>query len=335
MKRHVLVGLLLVVLAPLAAWAQSTVVLEDKVQDIVAWVNDDIILYSDLQETEQMAIKQAMDQGGSDLAGQVQEVKKQVLLRMIWDRLMVQEAERLFDMKSIEQDLLDRFMKSRDIESIEELDKMLEQYFITRDELLDRLVSSAAPDFVLDQQVRSTLSVSEHEAREYYQKHLDLFTAKGQVTFREIVLDDTQGSRQQQAEEVARRAREGEDFEKLVAEFSDSPSKAIGGKIGPMDPADLVPEVAEAVLGAEVGGIAGPFRTERGWHIVEVEQRVDASVTPYEQARRNCEEACRNAKFEPAFKDFIQRLWDTATIEVRKEYVDRIPDPWRQSVVVR
>jgi len=111
MKRLVPIGLLLVALLPAAVRAQSGLVLEEKVQDIVAWINDDIILYSDLQETEQMAIKQAMDQGGgANLAAQIKEIKEQVLLRMIWDRLMVQEAERLFDMDSIKQDLLDRFM---------------------------------------------------------------------------------------------------------------------------------------------------------------------------------------------------------------------------------
>ena len=334
-------GILMVALAlPGAVRAESNpLVLEEKVQDIVAWVNDDVILWTDLQENEQAAIQQLMQQkssAGGDLAQQIEEIKESVLLRAIWDRLMVQEAERLFDMESIKKDILDRFMKSKGIGSMEELDKMLKQYYMTREELTDRLVTSAAPEFVLDQQVRANLGVSADEARKFYDEHRDYFTTPGSVVFREILIKDSDGSKQAQAEEVVRQAREeGADFEKLVEKYSEAPSKALGGKIGPVNPRDLFEQVSKIVTSIDVGSVSDPFRTPQGWLIVKVEERVDAETKPFEQVEKDCEEGCRNARFEPAFKKFIQGLWDNSTIEVRKEYADRIPEPWRDSIILR
>jgi parvulin-like peptidyl-prolyl isomerase len=316
---------------------------EELVEEIVAWVNDDVVMLSDLREAEQQAIQQVMSQtsaSGEAMAAQVQEVKQRVLLEQIWNRLLVQEAEQLFDLEMLKQDLLDSFMKRQQIDTVEQLEAALAQYGLTRERLEDRLLLQAAPNYVIENRVEVNLGVSEEEAREFYEENIDRFATDASVTFREIVLyardERARTERRDEAERIAERARETDDFEALVAHVSEAPSKSIGGRIGPVDPKDLVGPITEAVMeGGPVGGVVGPVETSQGFHILKVEQRQESEVPAFEEVRAECERFCRQAKFEPAFKDFIAELWERSRVEVREPYMDRIPEPWSETVVVR
>jgi peptidyl-prolyl cis-trans isomerase SurA len=88
---------------------------------------------------------------------------------------------------------------------------------------------------------------------------------------------------QQRAEELAKRARAGEDFTKLAQENSDAPDRAAGGAMG-MRPADRYPGLfTEAAKSLPVGGIAGPVRSGAGFHVLKLLAKeqggADAAVT--------------------------------------------------------
>lgn len=314
---------------------------EQLVEEVVAWVNDDVVMLSELRSAEQMSLQQAMQSASDEqIANRVQEVKERVLLDQIWNRLLVQEAGQMFDMEMIKQDLIDNFMKSRQIDSREQLESMLSQAGLTMDMLEERLLLQSAPNYVIENRVKVNLGVSEAEAREFYEQNIDRFSSEASVTFREIVLyarsPRAREERREEAQKIAERARETEDFEALVEEVSEAPSKSIGGRIGPVNPDDLIQPVARAVMeGGPVGGVVGPVETEQGWHVLLVEDRQKAEVAPFEEVREECEELCRQRKFQPEFKEFIGKLWDRSRIEVREPYLDRIPEPWRETVVVR
>ncbi len=316
---------------------------EEIVEDIVAWVNDDIITLSELRDLEQQQL-QAMIQSRKlspeELSQLADQVRKQALLRLIDNRLLVEEAERLYNMDEIRKDLVKRFMKRNEIRTDEELEKFLEPYGMTREDLADRLVMSAAPDYVVDMQVRRTLSVTEEEARKYYEEHGDRWRTPGSVTFREIVLEAKTPAererRRKEAEKIVAEARqEGSDFGKLVQQYSEAASKAVLGRIGPIDPRDLRPEIARVLLAMKPGEVSDPVETADGWHVLLLEDRVDEKVAPFEEVRRECEDAVRAEKFAPKFDEYITGLWKAATIEVRRAYADRLPPPWNRYVTLR
>lgn len=73
-----------------------------------------------------------------------------------------------------------------------------------------------------------------------------------------------------QAEEVARRARAGENFAQLARQWSQAPEAAQGGRLG-LRRADRYPTLFwEAVRGQPVGSIVGPLRSGAGWHVLQV-----------------------------------------------------------------
>lgn len=311
------------------------------IEEIVAWVNDDVVLLSDLVQAERQAMEELRQsqRDGVQRTQQAQQIREQMLLQMIWNRLLIQEAERLYDIEQIKEEVVLRFMKTQQVTTEAELEQILQQYRMTRDELEDRLLMSTAPDLVIDSQVMRTIGVTEQEARAYYEENKAQFATPAEVIFREIVLEaedpNVRVSRRAEAQAIVDEARSGGDFAELVEQHSEAPSKAIGGKIGPIDPGDLITEIGEAVQDVPVGEVSDPIETPRGWHILLVEQRTDSVVPPFEEVRAECETACRRERFGPLYEEFLSDLWADATVEVRDRYAGRLPEPWRERTEIR
>ncbi|TSE24579.1 peptidylprolyl isomerase [Tepidimonas aquatica] len=79
-----------------------------------------------------------------------------------------------------------------------------------------------------------------------------------------------QAQAQQQADDVARRARAGEDFAALARQYSRAPEATQGGRLG-LRTADRYPTLFwDAVRAQPAGSIVGPLRSGAGWHVLKV-----------------------------------------------------------------
>jgi peptidyl-prolyl cis-trans isomerase SurA len=118
-------------------------------------------------------------------------------------------------------------------------------------------------------------------------------------------------------EQLRDRIEAGEDFAALARSNSDDRTSALkGGDLGWVSPGDLVPAFEETMDALPIGAISEPFRTQFGWHIVQVQDRRDYDAT--DEARREAAQiALRNRKASEAVELYLRKLRDQAYVDIR------------------
>ena len=121
----------------------------------------------------------------------------------------------------------------------------------------------------------------------------------------------------EKAEQLKIRIENGDDFALLAKGNSDDPGSAIkGGDLGWTTPGSLVPEFQKMMDSMEPGKVSRPFRTDYGWHILEVLERRDFDNSE-SLKRGKARAAIRSKKLEEAMQNWTRQLRDEAYVEYR------------------
>jgi len=155
----------------------------------------------------------------------------------------------------------------------EEFKAKMDELEISEDVIRYYLESQFYSKAFFDKIVEEDDPVSDEEIQEYYDEHKEEFVSPSSVTVSHILISDAAITEENKdkAEEIRQMALDGEDFEKLVEEFSDDPSAAENkGDIGEVtENSPLVPEFIEASLSLEKeGDISEVVETQFGFHII-------------------------------------------------------------------
>lgn len=119
--------------------------------------------------------------------------------------------------------------------------------------------------------------------------------------------------------QLSLRLESGDDFATLARTHSDDRGSALqGGDLGWVSAGQMVPEFEEVMGATEKGQMSAPFRSEFGWHILQVLDRraYDGTV---EVRRAKAREAVMARKREEAYQEWQRRLRDEAYVELRVE----------------
>jgi peptidyl-prolyl cis-trans isomerase SurA len=129
------------------------------------------------------------------------------------------------------------------------------------------------------------------------------------------IIDDA--TAKQRLEDALEKIRGGEDFGEQAKLLSDDPGSAnLGGDLGWAVTDSFAPEFKATADAAEVGVISEPFRTQFGWHVLEVlERRVYDNTEEIKE--RNCVARIRNSKQEEETLLWLQRMRDEAFVDSR------------------
>nr|VFJ52076.1 MAG: peptidyl-prolyl cis-trans isomerase SurA [Candidatus Kentron sp. FM]VFJ65230.1 MAG: peptidyl-prolyl cis-trans isomerase SurA [Candidatus Kentron sp. FM]VFK06103.1 MAG: peptidyl-prolyl cis-trans isomerase SurA [Candidatus Kentron sp. FM] len=120
-------------------------------------------------------------------------------------------------------------------------------------------------------------------------------------------------------EQIRERIIQGEDFEELARSHSDDRGTAIqGGNLGWASPGDVVPRFEQEMDKLRPMEISEPFRTQFGWHIVQVLERRKYDGTQ-EVRRTQARGDIRKRKIGERLQVWLRQLRDEAYVEYRLE----------------
>ena len=160
------------------------------------------------------------------------------------------------------------------VEARPEVKRQLEQQrrdFLIRTHISEIMATNPAP--------------SDSDARVYYEAHQTDYRVPATITLAHVQLKS-----EAEARRIKQWARGGQDWKKLAAKYStDTLSRASGGALGTVTREGLFgglgqqPALAESAFALGEGTIGGPFKTDRGWHVIKVESVRPESTRPLEQ----------------------------------------------------
>jgi len=109
----------------------------------------------------------------------------------------------------------------------------------------------------------------------------------------------------------------GEDFEALAREHSQDPGSALaGGDLGWTGGDEFVPEFREALAATGDGQMSPPFKSQYGWHVLEVRERREQDMS--DEARSNMAmRILQERRFEEELEKWQKELRDEAFVEIR------------------
>ncbi|HYQ72167.1 MAG TPA: peptidylprolyl isomerase [Gammaproteobacteria bacterium] len=113
------------------------------------------------------------------------------------------------------------------------------------------------------------------------------------------------------------RLQNGEDFETLARAHSQDPlSAARGGDLGWLSQGDTVPAFEDQMNRLEPGEISKPFKTQFGWHVMQVmERREHDSTEEYERSK--VRQLIRSRKYDEELFLWLRRLRDESYVDYR------------------
>jgi peptidyl-prolyl cis-trans isomerase SurA len=119
----------------------------------------------------------------------------------------------------------------------------------------------------------------------------------------------------QRLEKIRQRILAGENFATIASVTSQDTGSAVqGGDLGWTGPGTFVPEFEKALEPLKDNEISEPFKTQFGWHIVQLLGRRTQDIS--EDTRRNkAYAALRESKSEEAIELWIRQLRDDAYVE--------------------
>ena len=117
-------------------------------------------------------------------------------------------------------------------------------------------------------------------------------------------------------QEIREQIIAGEEFATLARQNSDDSNTVVGG--GDLDwvnQGGLPPLMEEVVDGLEINDLSEPFRTEAGWHIVEVLGRRETDLSQ-EYSRSQAENTLRDRKFDLELQNWLIEIREEAFVEL-------------------
>lgn len=308
----------LVSVATSATFGQSNDVILD---EIIAVVNDGVILHSEIKAQTRFLVNQAK-------AARQPLPDNDVLNERIREKLINEEIQRQraaelgieIDEASINQ-AIEQIASNNNMNTFEfrealraeGLDYNHYRTGIRHELLLDRLIQ---------REVRQGINVSEQEIDDFIKSTSTPNAENQQYLLRHILIAEPSSSSsanidkaRERAEALVNRLRGGESFSKIAAAVSDGPRALNGGDLGWRKIRELPRFLHATVTAAIEGNISDPVQSADGFHIVKLEgKRLGDQKTQIETRARhifistNGDNATENDKAQARLLDVLAQL---------------------------
>ena len=148
------------------------------------------------------------------------------------------------------------------------------------------------------------ISVSDEEAKEYFDGHSKEFASKASATAKHVLVDD-----EDKANKIKDEIESGaKSFEDAAKEYSTCPSAQKGGSLGTFGRGQMVKEFENAVFDGELNKVIGPVKTQFGYHLIWVDDKNEGEVPEYDKIADQVKSYLVNKKQQETYQNKLKEL---------------------------
>jgi parvulin-like peptidyl-prolyl isomerase len=218
---------------------------------------------------------------------------------------------------------------------------------VSREQWEKQNSEQATARIVLEREMN--IKVTEDEAKKYYEDNPSKFEEPEMVHVSHILIStqdpatksdlpgDKKTAKRKLAEDILKRAKAGEDWGKLVKEYSEDPaSKDKGGEYtfakASVDPQRaMVPEFENAAFALNTNQISDIVTTSYGYHIIKLLEKLPAKKEPYsgvetksiyskaDRQKATIRDILVEQGMTKGFADYMKKLKQEANVEILDE----------------
>lgn len=159
--------------------------------------------------------------------------------------------------------------------------------------------------------------VGEEQIREFYELRKNDFVNPLKLRASHIQVET-----ESQANDILQKLKSGGDFGELARQYSKDPSMQNGGDIGYFTKGQLLPEIESAVFELKIGEISDLIRTQIGYHIIKLTDRIEPHVAELSEVRKKIEKELNNKAQKDTFESLIKNLRSKTRIKVNDKLLE-------------
>lgn len=296
------------------------------VDRIVAVVNDDLITLYDLNKTLQpyeeniKALGYAPERERETLFKLRSDLLKQLIERKLTDQVIKRNN---IEVSQEEIDFaLERLKESRSLTD-EDLRAGLAQQGLTLEEYRKNIKQQLLRNKLVNLEIKSKIVITEDDIKIYYDAHREKYAGVKKyhlwnifIRLSEFADEPTKRRAFEKMEAVITKLRQGQTFESLAAEDSDSSTDPKGADLGLYELGELSPQLQKAVGVMQAGDFSPILETDMGYQIIYVQKIAETDPKSLEKVKSEIQETLYTEAVDNRFQAWLEELRKRAHIKV-------------------
>jgi peptidyl-prolyl cis-trans isomerase SurA len=294
------------------------------VDRILAFVNDDIITLSELNEATK-AFVTAREQNPflREQDRSAESIRRNILENLINERLTDQEVTRLqISVREEEVDETIAAVMAENRVTREAMEAQLRKEGRTFEDLRKQVRKNLELNKLINREVRSKTVITDDLVEAYYQSNIEEFKGRERWRLQDIFLpfssNEVSNERSRLhtlAEQILNRVNQGTDFGLLAQSYSRGPGAEHGGDLGYFSRGELDPVLEKAIENLQPGETSRVITTEMGLHILKVTEAERIETKSLDDVRDNIRNKLYQREINFKYREWLSSLRERSYVK--------------------
>ena len=295
------------------------------VDRIIAYVNDDIITLSELNErTNAFVAARRQNPFLREEEQSLEKIRRNILDLLINERLAAQEISRLKISVSDEEmaEAIGTILRENRLTQ-ETLEAKLRQDGKTIEDLREQIKAGLEQKKLVNREVSSKTVITDEMIQAYYEDHIEEFERKERWRIQDIYLPFTPTDTPEErthlrnvAKRILERLRTEGDFTSLAKRYSQGPGAEAGGDLGFFSKGELEPVLEAAIEALKPGEVSPDIETTRGIHIIKLTEVDKTPAKPLEEVEGTIRDLLYRREVDFRYREWLSGLRERSYVKI-------------------